>query len=592
MQGRPAENEHIRVIKSLKKRIKDAVAMTEDNNKRISLRIMADAAVDGRFAGVAGTIEIWQGAQLYQPAVEYEAGVEILQPHSTLAEAIALEMGVDNALSLLSEKGIRRLHEISLITDCQSVIDAFGRERNNVSYPLHELGKDIKREIKNAFDIVHLGKVLSIDKVKAHVPDSQATQREREHNAIDKRAKAALKLALDGKGLTFTSRSNSPKGKRVGVIIPSEFTLTESLRASYFESGQEYARKGIQLNAVAMGVESIEHPFLAGYHDIMSSQDAPHLDGFSYKLMPNKIKIPASTAAWVNSNVKGGHRYSPTDKLVASVLKAIRGNFNFPGHMRAEDEIASLLVLSEGDTSPFSESDYNRLGNLMKISVDHSPDEALRTMNFLERVAAPRIYAKDRIQLITSYVKQQEINEKKNKAQYYVDALATEGFPISGKLKNAVIESVVSNGFNSALNLILKASNRGEWDRFVQPTSVFLETRKRVGQQDDALTLVHPNKLKYQASGKHQPLKKIIACVVEAIPEKGVEPVQRLAMLEKGLASIGLPSGVDITNLVLGKGSVKHKSLIDKVANFWVNKKLPRPALPQERAQSTNAIRR
>lgn len=566
--------------------------MDAEKSKRISIRIMGDAAVDGKLAGIAGTIEIWQGAKLYQPAVEYEAGAEMMQSNSTLAEAIALEMGVTKALSILAEHGIRRLDELTFITDNLSVIDAFGRERNNVSYPVYELGKDIKREVKRTFGIVHLGKVLSIDKVKAHVPHRQATQREREHNAIDKRAKAALKLAIKGEGNTFVSRSNNPEGKHIGVIIPSEFSLSSSSRDAYFKSGQDYARKGILLNAVAMGVSSIEHPFLAGYHDVMSSQEAQALEGFNYKLMPDKAKIPATTLAWVNGNVNGGHRYGRTDKLVASFLNAIRGSLNHPGHMRGEEEVSALLVLKEGDTSNIDESVYNKLGNLLKISVDHTPDEALRTMAFLERVAAPKFYAKDRIQLITSYVKQQEINEKKNKAKYYVDALVTEGFPISGQLKNAVVESVVASGFNKAVSLLLKASEIGGWDRFVKPTSVFLETRKQVGEQNDALTLIPPNELKYQASGKHQPLKKVIACVVEAIPEKGVEPVQRLAMLEKGLAKIGLPSGVDITNLVLGKGSVKHKTLIDKVANFWVNKNLPRPSLPQEEPSHTHVMRR
>lgn len=555
-----------------------------DRSQPVSITIMADASVDGKKAGLAGTVKITQnGDQVVEPLL-YEGAVQLIQNNTSLSEAIALELGVDTAMAWLADNDMNMVKQVHLYSDSQSTIDGFGRERKTATdYAINELGRELEKALEGISPAVSkTGFVLK--KIKAHVPTTKATKLEKEHNEIDKRAKAALDKFKAGELAPFDSRAQQTHGKRLAVVLPDDFDYTDKTTQYYYDAGREYAEKGIALRVIGMGVNSVSHPMLEGYNEVAAERAEP-IEGFSYTLMPSPARIPSKTVAWFNHQLKSGPKVSVKDSEAAAILTAVRGTTSTPGTMKHQDEVPAVLVLPHDPNFTAAEGLINRIGNVLKVNIDNDPQDALRTMSMAPRLPSKKVTAKERITLLANYVEGLGISDKNYRMAYFLDVLNKEGLRVPSKMKNEALKRVSEGSMKSGVNLILKEARTGRWNGNIKPESVFLAV-KEAGQVggDSEFELVPESEVKYEKGGKNAELKQVVARVVEAIPESGISPTERLAMLQNGLAMIGLPEGVDVTNLAIGKGSVKHKTMVDKVANFWVNKKLPRPHIAKEAA--------
>ena len=120
-----------------------------DRSQPVSITIMADASVDGKKAGLAGTVKITQnGDQVVEPLL-YEGAVQLIQNNTSLSEAIALELGVDTAMAWLADNDMNMVKQVHLYSDSQSTIDGFGRERKTATdYAINELGRELEKHWK------------------------------------------------------------------------------------------------------------------------------------------------------------------------------------------------------------------------------------------------------------------------------------------------------------------------------------------------------------------------------------------------------------------------------------------------------------
>lgn len=224
--------------------------------------IIADASYEKYLfiGGYAGGICLINTDDDRLQLTEMMSGVMIEAPNANIVEMRAATTMLHQLNRMLKANNIS-VDALHIYTDSRVLIQQHERHANSLSdevkeiYSLHmSLLERTLSKTPVAPDNVHF------HKVRAHVPNHEATPLERLHNLCDRNAKVARHLAQSH----FFKPNTNDETPSYGILVNPKSDLEESMK--YMTAAYVLAREGLKVRVLSSdrGVEPEDTPFGAG----------------------------------------------------------------------------------------------------------------------------------------------------------------------------------------------------------------------------------------------------------------------------------------------------------------------------------------
>jgi hypothetical protein len=552
-----------------------------NNLKPITATLMCDGSSLNTGTGFAGTLKLYQDGSLVD-SLDYAGGVE--NGHALMAEAVAVESGFDHLQQWMDDHDVRDVKSVVVRSDSNSVLNAYSmiRKKENPNPVLRELARVVKDDLESSFNTLS-SDWLTLEKVKAHVSELEASPLEKLHNEIDKRARVAASDFGTGIIEAYSSRLLSKHfGVTVHVMVPDQCAFIQ--KKKQFEYGREYAKKNVKLSVKGMGVNSIEHPFLKGYLEEMNKRDESERIPFDYALQKNANSIPNETVAWVKRVFKAGGNDSLVElntsmyrKAIVSTMESLGGDVVKPGGRRSDKEPSVLLSLMGTSIKQEEATAYanvlKHVGSKYFVRQEISPETILSNYIALEGGGQQN----DSVNALRTRLKEMVIYaglpdpEGRSKAERLIEAVSLEDLPLGERDKTRILTRPKNSMKDKPLfEHLSNLASRLKWGAVLASESKIFPSPEETSLGGYELKSVDELKCAvskgYEDPEKAQ-IRMALSQIIESIPEKGVSPRERMDMFADGLERLGVDAGERLTMVALRGG--KHSTFITEAMNEW-----------------------